>query len=91
MEGSLSLYAAKSSGTLWKMERSILATKVPRVSCAMFADVLEQVSTFLEGCFEADEIDLLADVVTQHLWPQGEDALRVELEKDPGHFRRHLN
>ena len=64
MESSLALYAAKLSGTMGKMERSTLATKVRGVSWATFTEVLEEVSTFLEGCSETDEIALLADVVT---------------------------
>ena len=60
-DGGLALYAAKLSGTLGKMERSMLATKVAWVSWATFTDVEGVVSAFLEGCSDADEKALPAD------------------------------
>ena len=51
MEGSLALYAAKLCGTLGRMERSILATKVFRV-WVTFPEVPEELPVFLEGCLQ---------------------------------------
>ena len=74
MEGSLALYAAKLLGTPGKMERGMLATKVPGISWPTFAEVLEEVSPCLEGCSEADEIALLADVSRSTGGPGGRSS-----------------
>ena len=53
--------------------------------------MLEEVSTFLEGCSEADKIALLVNVFTPDQWLRGQEELRSKLNKDPSHFRRPLH
>ena len=90
-ESSMALYLARVTGTLGEVDRSILASKCPSVSWDTFAEVLAEVSDFLDKCTRKDEIALMADVVTQHRWPKGQEELRLAFDKEPASFRRLLN
>ena len=91
VELPMALTLARVTGTLGEVDRSILASKCPSVSWDTFAEVLAEVSTFLDKCTRKDEMALMADVVTQHRWPKGQDELRLAFDKEPASFRRLLN
>ena len=87
----MALHLARVTGTLGEVDRNILASKCPSVSWDTFAEVLAEVSDFLEKCTRKDEIALMADVVTQHCWPKGQEELRLAFDKEPASFRHLLN
>ena len=91
VELSMALHLARVTGTLGEVDRGVLASKCPSVLWDKFAEVLAQASTFLDKCTRKEEIGLMADVVTQHHWPKGQDELRLAFDKEPASFWRQLN